>query len=185
MRKGRGFTLIEVLVVAAIVAVMAALVIVNSRNIRENTRNIARKSDVFQYLKALQLYYNTNGGYPRFAGDTSSVCLGSGYPNGKCWTGAISENVFLNNALRPYFSALPAGDSKSCLGVMGNSVNFRGYIHKIDAAGTFCAANTPQILVVVENYKNRIATSEICKPGIFYPAIISNCAYCLFCAEYK
>jgi prepilin-type N-terminal cleavage/methylation domain-containing protein len=59
-----GFTLIEVLVVVAIVGILAAAVIISFANTRARSRDTAKLSDVKQIQTALHLYWQAVGVYP-------------------------------------------------------------------------------------------------------------------------
>ena len=60
----KGFTLIEFLIVIAIIGVLAALLMANFVGIRQRSRDAQRKSDVRQIQSALELYRSDNGIYP-------------------------------------------------------------------------------------------------------------------------
>ncbi len=62
----KGFTLIEILVVVAIIAVLAAITVPNYLSARERARDAQRKSDLKQVQNALELYKDGQAtlGYP-------------------------------------------------------------------------------------------------------------------------
>lgn len=60
----RGFTLIEVLVAATIIAVLTAIGVVSYGNINKKSRDAKRKSDIEQIRSALEMYRADNGWYP-------------------------------------------------------------------------------------------------------------------------
>src|SRR3989339_206613 len=68
MKKGlfmkRGFTLIEILISIAIIAVLTALGIVSYVSINRNARDAKRRGDIEQIRSALELYRSDNGFYP-------------------------------------------------------------------------------------------------------------------------
>jgi prepilin-type N-terminal cleavage/methylation domain-containing protein len=59
--KVRGFTLMEILVVLAIVSVLSSVVMVSVSNARENARDKKRISDVAQLELALRIYVEQYG----------------------------------------------------------------------------------------------------------------------------
>ena len=59
-----GFTLIELLVVIAIIGILSSVVLASLNSARQKGRDARRISDVKQIQLALELYYDTNAGYP-------------------------------------------------------------------------------------------------------------------------
>ena len=64
MRKNNGFTLIEITVVMAIIAVLAALSIGSYRTSQVKARDAQRKNDLKQISNSLEVYFNDKGQYP-------------------------------------------------------------------------------------------------------------------------
>lgn len=60
----KGFTLIELMVSIAIVAILTALIIVNIASSRMKARDAKRVSDIGQLQLALEQYFTKNGVYP-------------------------------------------------------------------------------------------------------------------------
>ncbi|RJR30417.1 type II secretion system protein [Candidatus Microgenomates bacterium] len=84
MKKIRGFTLVELIIVMAVIGVLGSLVIIKLVGSEASARDTKRKSDLRQYQNALEVYANDNGGlYPLRASavNPSSLC-GSGQPLG-------------------------------------------------------------------------------------------------------
>ena len=63
-KSERGFTLIELLVVIAIIALLASILLVALQSAQIKSRNVKRLSDMAQMNTALEMYFNTNKGYP-------------------------------------------------------------------------------------------------------------------------
>ncbi len=74
-----GFTLIEILVVVAIIGVLANTILVAFTQTRAKARDARRKADLNTLQKAVENYFTTNNGYP---------CTDRTPGNGTC-TGAI------------------------------------------------------------------------------------------------
>jgi len=71
--KNKAFTLIEIMVVVAIIGILAAFVIVNLSRAQARSRDTRRKTDLSQIAKAYQVYYQDKGTYTLDgAGATSS-----------------------------------------------------------------------------------------------------------------
>jgi prepilin-type N-terminal cleavage/methylation domain-containing protein len=61
---GAGFTIVELLIVIAIIGILAAIVIVAYNGIQERARNASRQSDIQTARKIVEAYSVTNGNYP-------------------------------------------------------------------------------------------------------------------------
>jgi prepilin-type N-terminal cleavage/methylation domain-containing protein len=59
-----GFTLVEMLVVIAIIAILASIFLVGLRGFREGAYDSRRASDLRNAQNYLELYYNRNRSYP-------------------------------------------------------------------------------------------------------------------------
>ncbi len=64
MRVTRGFTLIEILVVVAIIGILAAAIVVTVNTARVGSRDSKRLADLKQLQTALQFYFDKNTTYP-------------------------------------------------------------------------------------------------------------------------
>jgi prepilin-type N-terminal cleavage/methylation domain-containing protein len=80
----KGFTLIEILIVVAIIAILASVVLVGLGPTQQAGRDARRISDLSEVQNGLELYYNKCGYYPGgTANDTScdATVAASGYTN--------------------------------------------------------------------------------------------------------
>lgn len=62
--RKQGFTLIEILVAATIIAVLVTIGIVSYASINKRSRDSKRKSDLEQVRSALEMFRSDNGYYP-------------------------------------------------------------------------------------------------------------------------
>src|SRR5687768_16597634 len=61
----QGFTLIEVMVVIAIVSILSSVVFTNINSSRSKGRDAKRVAEITQIRYSLDLFYETYGTYPR------------------------------------------------------------------------------------------------------------------------
>jgi len=64
VKRNRGFTLIEVLVVVAILGILAAIVVPRIMDRPDEAKRVAAKADIGAIVQALKLYRLDNGFYP-------------------------------------------------------------------------------------------------------------------------
>ncbi|NLG06223.1 MAG: prepilin-type N-terminal cleavage/methylation domain-containing protein [Candidatus Pacebacteria bacterium] len=72
IKKIRAFTLIEILVVATIIAVLVTVTAVSFSNAQKNSRNSKRKTDLETVRQALVLYRQDKGSYGNVTGSSTA-----------------------------------------------------------------------------------------------------------------
>lgn len=95
LRRSRGFTLIELMVVLVIIGVLAALIVPNMLDRADDARVTAARTDVNNLMQALKLYKLDNLAYP--GGEQGLQALVA-----KPTVGRIPPNW------RPYLDKLPS-----------------------------------------------------------------------------
>ncbi|QNK03664.1 prepilin-type N-terminal cleavage/methylation domain-containing protein [Dyella telluris] len=71
--RGRGFTLIEMVVVVAIIAILAAIAWPNYTRHVAKTNRVAAQACLSQYANYMERYYTTNLRYDQTAGGTANA----------------------------------------------------------------------------------------------------------------
>jgi prepilin-type N-terminal cleavage/methylation domain-containing protein len=77
MKNKQGFTLIEILIVVAIIGLLASIVLVGLGAFRTRGRDARRIADLRETQNALELYYTKNQRYPALSGGDSWASLTS------------------------------------------------------------------------------------------------------------
>ncbi|MCL4427294.1 prepilin-type N-terminal cleavage/methylation domain-containing protein [Patescibacteria group bacterium] len=100
-RCNNSFTLIELLIVVAIIGILAALIIVSVTSASAKARDIKRQEDLKNIQKALEMYYTTNGSYPSTASAKWGYCSGFGSH------GISGSSGYIPNLAPTYIPSLP------------------------------------------------------------------------------
>lgn len=68
IKMKKGFTIIELLVVVAIIAILVSVIMANIRGAKEKARDVTRMSDIKTFTNVLGLYQTSKGQYPIYDG---------------------------------------------------------------------------------------------------------------------
>jgi len=90
LKNRKGFTLIEILIVVAIIAILASVVLVGLAPTQQAGRDARRVSDLSEVQNGLELYYNHFGLYP------GTVTGAAGSPSSSGWPGFATTLVNSN-----------------------------------------------------------------------------------------
>ena len=64
LKKQKGFTIVELLIVIVVIGILATLVIVTFAGIQQKARNTARQTDINALASHVEAFYAQNGYYP-------------------------------------------------------------------------------------------------------------------------
>ncbi len=105
VKECKGFSMIEMITVMAIMGIILTLVTVNVNKIRIDSRNAKRISDMQELKTALERYYSDSASYPTssagFGWDGVTSCWGYATPD---WIKGIAPN---------YIAKLPSDPKKN------------------------------------------------------------------------
>lgn len=139
-----GFTLIEVLVVIAIISVLASVVITSVAQARIKARDIKRVMDLKEVQKALELYRSEKGYYPLDITPLPSPPWDEDRQGSSCWecnTNSYYDQYRLTDSVGLYLNPRPCDPSKPDCGRFNtncsnpNGACDRGYWYKVDPTG--------------------------------------------------
>ena len=93
--KRKGFTLIEILVVVAIIAVLATVVIINLDKAQARSRDARREADMDSLAKLTKLYFMDKKSLPANVNTGSTCVIGDSYGSNVC-LGEIKDNGYID-----------------------------------------------------------------------------------------
>lgn len=124
LRASKGFTLIEVLVVVAIISILTAILVANYNEARKNSRDKVRMSDLKSLQLAVELYKAQYGQYPAQGCGTAGTQFAGPGPMTVTWASSCEEYI---SGLAPQFvPSLPKDPSQE-------NVSNTGYFYATDA----------------------------------------------------
>lgn len=160
--KHQGFTLIEILIVVAIIGILAAVMTANYSETSANSRDSKRQSDLSNLQVAIEAYKNRFGKYP-------DGCKGAGQWSGQVGTdfACLSGGQYIVGLAPDFISVLPIDpklpSGRTDVGYV-YTVNGDGTVYKIMAMNT--VENDP--LIGSGEYKAYTSPYKSCdmKPAI-------------------
>jgi general secretion pathway protein G len=148
-KSRQGFTLIEILIVVAIIAILASVVLVGLGPTQRAGRDARRLSDLHNIQTGLELYYNKCGYYP---GGVANPCAGwaAGTDYAAMVTALKGSGLSINavpndpSAGKTYFYGSFTNGSTYTLGADledGGNAAFINYVPPLNTVGTGACAS--------------------------------------------
>ncbi|HTB49263.1 MAG TPA: prepilin-type N-terminal cleavage/methylation domain-containing protein [Verrucomicrobiae bacterium] len=120
---GKGFTIVELLIVIVVIGILALLVITTYSGIQAKARNAKRQTDIQSLQTQLEAFFSQNGYYPSL-GDMNSAS----------WRGTNMKSLDVNALVDPSSNCDPS--SASCL---VSSPTNKAYAYAVtDSSGNSC-----------------------------------------------
>lgn len=121
IKKEKGFTLIELMVVISIIGLLSSIVLVSIKDARDKAGSTKFRSEVYQLISALEMYRNDNQKYP-YENEPSMSGDGSAYyyhiNNDRV---EYSGNTPLSGILSRYMKKMPYIPNNSYPDISSNS----------------------------------------------------------------
>ena len=166
-KPSSSFTLIELLIVVAIIGILAALIIVSLNTVLPKSRDAQRISDLNQIQKAVNMYYVDNGRYPPlFGGPGAPGCTAiTSAPTG--WLAPIMDTIPTDPLWNQNINSpnLPH-DYQYCCELISDSFS------QWDCGQTYA------IWAALETSSGNVSNTDWTSPGNFWPSgynyVLSN-----------
>ena len=144
-----GFTLVELLVVMAILSILATIVIGGFRSSQMRGRDAGRKSDLKQIANALELFLHDYGKYPPASGTQIAAC--SYNPETETGTACVWGSGTMNDTKTTYMTTVPK-----------DLVAAQNYVYRVSST-----QNKFQLFARLENTEDKNCINGDClNPGI-------------------
>ena len=119
VKRQNGFTLVELLVVAIILAILAAIAIPQFASTTTDAQESALRANLSAVRGAISLYRQQHGEFPALAASTGGTCTG-----GTAGTGALETQIALEDQLTRYTN----DTGQSCSLTVGGNFQFGPYL---------------------------------------------------------
>jgi len=162
----RGFTILELLVVMAIIGILAAIGLASYPGVQQKARDARRKSDLASLARGMEMFYNDYGRYPVI---TAASDMGTSIPAADLAAGLIWGHPWIvNNVI--YMSEIPSDPNIN--NYRYHHLRVTGTTVVTPAAGT--NANGYWMLAHIENEEDAAAARTAAGEPGFYTSTDGN-----------
>ncbi|KKU04152.1 MAG: Type II secretion pathway protein XcpT [Candidatus Woesebacteria bacterium GW2011_GWC2_47_16] len=145
----KGFTLVELLVVMAIIAILATVIIGGFRSSQMRGRDAQRKSDLKQIANALEIFFADYGKYPPASGVQIAAC--SYNPANGTGTACAWGSGSMNDGKTTYMRTVAA-----------DPISSQNYVYRVSST-----QNMYQLFARLENPEDKNCIGGDCaNPGV-------------------
>lgn len=145
----KGFTLVELLVVMAIIAILATVIIAGFRSSQMRGRDAQRKSNLKQIANALEIFFADYGKYPPASGTQIASC--SYNPANGSGTACVWGSGTISDTKTTYMRTLPT-----------DPLSFQNYVYRVSST-----QNMFQLFARLENPEDKNCINADCvNPGV-------------------
>jgi type II secretion system protein G len=164
--KNKGFTLVELLVVMAILGVLVTLVAGGFRTAQVRGRDGKRKSDLKEVANALEVFYSDHGEYPDANGDQIQACqYNPAAGSGDC-TWGVSE---FTDGATVYFKTLPE-----------DPVSSQSYVYRVNLIADNANNQKYQLFARLENPEDQNCLGGDCaNPPVAHSCGAHTCNFAI------
>lgn len=135
LKKKNGFTLVELLVVMAIIAIITAIAVPYYLSVRKDSRDSRRISDLQSVALSLEQYYVQNKLYPATMTGTNTPVAGCDIPYGWCHSNTM-PTTWVPSLVPNYINVLPKDPVNSnTYHYVYNTLNANSVNYKLIALG--------------------------------------------------
>lgn len=154
----KGFTLVELIIVIAVIGILSTIVVVSYNGVQANGRDATRDSDMLSVKSQLETYFNDTGTYPIAStmtnSDAATIAGGSGILKG------LSADALVNplapSGTTNSFAAISAG---------GTPENNVYWYQAYESNGSTVCTETPcpkfKLMYTKENNSSTVTLSSI------------------------
>lgn len=158
IRRSKGFTIVELLIVIVVVGILAAITMVAFGNVQSKADNTRTSQAIAQYVKIVSSYATTNGVYPTsvvpptapptdywtcLPYDVPSCASSDNIPTACFGLNTTNTNATFESELRKVAPQLPAVSSKAT--DCSSTQTFRGALIRVYNSGRSASIHFGQI----------------------------------------